>query len=324
MQRSQKPQISQTFGSFVTFVAFATFSSSMYSQITSNKRRTTLLIAIFVVIVLALGWIIGQMTGYGYSGLVFAAIISLIMTLFSYYSGDKVALAVSGAKGPLNQNDNQYLWRLVENLCITNGQPMPKIYIIPDQAINAFATGRDPKHASIAVTKGAVEKLANEELEGVLAHELSHIKNYDIRLMTMVIVLVGTISLLVNGMFRFRFFSRGNNDRDNGLGPILAIVGIVAIIISPFAAELIKLAVSRRREYLADASGALLTRYPDGLANALQKIAAENQPMAKATEATAHLYIANPFSGSRKFMANLFSTHPPIEDRIKKLREMGI
>ncbi|MDP3244131.1 MAG: M48 family metallopeptidase [bacterium] len=296
----------------------------MYNEIASNKRRTVLLIAIFVVIVLALGWVIGQMTGYGYSGLVYAAIISFAMALFSYYSGDKIALAVAGAKGPLQQQENLYLWRIVENLCLANGQPMPKIYTIPDQAINAFATGRDPQHSSIAVTKGAIEKLTNEELEGVLAHELSHIKNYDIRLMMVVIVLVGIISLLANWMFHFRLGGRGSDNRDSGASSLFVIFGIVMILISPIIAELIKLAVSRRREYLADASGVLLTRYPEGLANALQKIAAENQPMAKATEATAHLYIANPFAGSRKLLTNLFSTHPPIQDRIKKLREMGV
>lgn len=299
----------------------------MYNEIAANKRRTVILIAIFVVIVLGLGWLIGQLTGYGYSGLVYAAIISLVMALFSYYSGDKVALMVSGAKGPLAQADNQYLCRLVENLCISNGQPMPKVYLIPDQAINAFATGRDPKHASIAVTQGALEKLKNEELEGVLAHELSHIKNYDIRLLTVVIILVGIIGILADWGFRMQFFGgrrRSNSDNNQGSNAIFAVVGIVLILLAPLIGQLIKLAVSRRREYLADASGALLTRFPDGLASALEKIALENQPLRRASQATAHLYIANPFGGSRKFLTNLFSTHPPIQDRIKKLREMGV
>jgi heat shock protein HtpX len=296
----------------------------MYTQIASNKRRTVALIAIFVAFVLALGWFIGQMTGYGYSGLVWAGIISLAMTLFSYYSGDKVALMVSGAKGPLEKEDSPYLWRMVENLCMTSGQPMPKIYLINEPAINAFATGRDPKHSSVAVTSGAIEKLKNEELEGVLAHELSHIKNYDILLMTVVIVLVGIIAILANWTFRFRVFSQRRNEREDGLGTLLMLVGIIFVLLSPLIAELIKLAVSRRREYLADASGVLLTRYPEGLANALGKIARENQPVARATEATAHLYIANPFGGSRKWLVNLFSTHPPIEERIKKLQSMGI
>lgn len=296
----------------------------MYQQITSNKRKTAFLMAIFIAVVLGLGWLFGQMTGVGgYSGLVIAAFISLFMALFSYYSGDKVALMVSGAKGPIQKEDNPYLWRMVENLCIASGQPMPRLYIIPDKTINAFATGRDPKHSSVAVTSGALEKLKNEELEGVLAHELSHIKNYDIRLMTVVIILVGIIALLSDWMLRIHVFGGAGRDRDKGAHPIFLIIGVILIILAPIIAQLIKFAVSRRREYLADASGALLTRFPDGLASALKKIAAANQPVARATEATAHLYIANPFGGTRKWLSKAFSTHPPIEDRIKKLREMG-
>lgn len=294
----------------------------MYNQITANKQKSVLLIALFVLVVMGLGWFAGEITESGYTMLVYAAALSLVMTLFSYYSGDRVALWTSGAQ-PITKNENTYLYRIVENLCITAGTPTPKIHIINDSAINAFATGRNPQHASIAVTTGALEKLTNEELEGVIAHELSHIKNYDIRVMTIVIVLVGTISLLADLALRMQF--HGGRGRDRNAPPALAIVGLVLMILSPLIAELIKLAVSRKREYLADASGALLTRYPEGLAAALEKIQHHNtQPMARANHATAHLYLANPF-GPRlsKLFGNLFSTHPPLENRIKILRKMG-
>lgn len=295
----------------------------MYSQITSNKRRTIFLIAIFMIVILGLGYLFGYLSGYGWAGLIPAIGISFFMTLISYYSGDKIALAVSGAKGPMRKEDNPYFWRLVENLCIGSGQPMPKLYLIQDQAINAFATGRDPKHASVAVTVGALEKLQNEELEGVLAHELSHIKNYDIRVMTVVVVLVGIIALISNWMLHLHIFGGRRGDRDRGVHPLFLVIGLALMILAPLIAELIKLAVSRRREYLADASGALLTRFPEGLARALEKISAENRPLARANEATAHLYIANPFGGTRKWLTSLFSTHPPIDDRIRMLREMA-
>lgn len=296
----------------------------MYNQITSNKRRTAILIFIFVLFILLLGYFFGRYTDLGYGGLFLAIVISLIMSLVSYYSGDKIALWTAGAV-PIKKTDNPYIYRLVENLCITAGLSLPNIYLINDSAINAFATGRDPNHASLALTTGAIEKLENEELEGVIAHELSHVKNYDIRLMMVVIVLVGTIALITDWFLRMRFFGfRGRDDNDRGsgqLGAILMIVGIVLAILSPLIAQLIQLAISRKREYLADASGALLTRYPEGLANALEKIKNFNQPMRRASTATAHLYIASPFS-AKKSLANLFSTHPPIDDRIKKLREM--
>lgn len=297
----------------------------MYNQIDSNKRRSILLITIFIVLILALGYIYDQVySGGGYGGLVFALAISFGMTLTSYFAGDKIALATSGAK-PIVKEENPYLFNIVENLCITAGLPTPKVYIIEDSAINAFATGRDPQHASVAVTRGALEKLENEELEGVVAHELSHVKNYDIRFMMLVAVLVGTIALLSNWFLRVRMFGGKRTDNDRGgnqLGLILFIVGIILAILSPLIAELIKMAVSRRREYLADASGALLTRYPEGLARALEKIAAESQPMMKASNATAHLFIASPFGSSSKLKV-WFSTHPPVEERIKQLRAMA-
>ncbi|MFA5413158.1 MAG: M48 family metallopeptidase [Patescibacteria group bacterium] len=298
----------------------------MYKQITSNKRKSFLLIAIFVIFVIFLGWIFGQVTNDGYGALVLALAISLVMALLSFYSGDKIALWTAGAKGPIQKNDNPYVYRLVENLCITAGLPMPKVYVIADPAPNAFATGRDPKHASIAITTGLIERLENEELEGVIAHELSHIKNYDIRLMMVVIVLVGVVALLSDWLLRFRFFGGRRDDRDSGgqLGAILLLVGIVLAILSPLLAKLIQLAVSRKREFLADADGALLTRYPEGLAKALEKISAYGEPMIRANDATAHLYISNPFGGKKnKFFHKLFSTHPPTEERIKTLRGMA-
>ncbi len=292
----------------------------MYSQITSNKRKSIFLMVIFVAIVLLLGWVIGEYTNYGYGSLVFAGVISLVMALGSYYGGDKMALSVSGAKGPVKKEDNPYVYRLVENLAITAGVPMPKVYIIADAAPNAFACGRDPQHASIAVTTGIVERLDNEELEGVIAHELSHVKNYDIRLMTVVVVLVGIISIIAQWFFRFRFIGGGNDREDRGAGPVIAIAGILMIIVSPIIAQLIQLAISRKREFLADASGALLTRYPEGLARALEKISSYTAPMKSANSGTAHLYISNPFG---KKVAGFFSTHPPVEERIRALRAMA-
>jgi len=300
----------------------------MYGEISSNKRKSVLLAIIFIALIIFLGWIFDQIYGGGrtYSGLIMAVALSLVMTVISFFSGDKIALSISGAK-EIKHDDNQYLFHIVENLCITSGLPMPKIYLIPDPAINAFATGRDPKHASIAVTTGALQKLTNEELEGVIAHELSHIKNYDIRFMMLVAVMVGAIAIFADFMLRTGGIARGrDNDREGGsqLFAILMIVGIVLAILSPLIAELIKLAISRKREFLADASGALLTRYPDGLANALEKIAVENLPMRKTSTATAHMFIANPFKGGKKKFTALFSTHPPVEERIQKLRTMGV
>lgn len=277
--------------------------------------------AIFVVIVLLLGWIIGKYGGYGYGSLVFAGAISVVMALGSYYGGDKMALSVSGAKGPIKKEDNPYVYRIVENLAITAGVPMPKVYVIADAAPNAFACGRDPAHASIAVTTGIVEQLENEELEGVIAHELSHVKNYDIRLMTVVVVLVGIISILAQWFFRFRFIGGRDNDDNRGAGPVIAIIGLAMIIVSPVIAQLIQLAISRKREFLADASGALLTRYPEGLARALQKISAYTAPMKSANSGTAHLFISNPFG--RRNISALFSTHPPVEERVRALRAMA-
>jgi heat shock protein HtpX len=295
----------------------------MYSQIDSNKRKTALLVTIFLVFIIALGWFLGVYMDYGYGLFVFAVIFSVGTSLVSYYQGDKIALMSTGAK-QITKEENPYVYRMVENLCITAGVPTPKVHIINSPALNAFATGRDPQHASIALTTGIIEALENEELEGVIAHELSHVKNYDIRLMTIVVVLVGMIALISDFFFRARLFGGGRKSDSNSgggqLGAIIMIVGLVLLILSPIIAELIKLAISRKREYLADASGALLTRYPEGLARALEKISASPATLAHASAATAHLFISNPFK--KKRVSGLFSTHPPVEERIKQLRAM--
>ncbi|MFA6028069.1 MAG: M48 family metallopeptidase [Patescibacteria group bacterium] len=296
-----------------------------YNQIASNKRRTIILIALFVIVIIALGYVFSQAMDYGWGGVILATILSVVMSLVSYYSGDKLALLTAGAKGPIKKEENAYAYRLVENLAITAGLPMPKVYIIPDSAINAFATGRDPKHASIAITQGAIANLENEELEGVVAHELAHIKNYDIRLMMIVIICVSITTLLANWFFRFSFFGgrRSSNRNGGGAGIILLLIGIVLAILSPVAAKLIQLAISRKREFMADASGVLLTRYPEGLAKALEKINQQDLPLMRANKATAHLYISNPFAHKKGFFSKMFSTHPPIEERVKALRSIA-
>lgn len=295
----------------------------IYEQISANKRNTWLLISLFSVIIVLLGWAFGVWMGDVYFGVILAFLFSLCMSLFGFFKGDSIALLTSGAKQIEKENAPE-LYRLVENLSIASGLPMPKVYIIEDSAGNAFATGRDPEHASIAITTGLLNMLDKQELEGVIAHELSHIGNYDIRIMTIVVVLVGIILLLSDWMTRSFFFGRGRRDSNNNDAGVFLVVGIVLAILSPIFAELIKLAISRSREYLADASGALLTRYPEGLASALEKIATQDQPLSRANHATAHLYIANPFDPhvTKKF-EQLFSTHPPIEQRIKRLRESG-
>jgi len=294
-----------------------------YDIIAKNKRRSVLLIIFFIIFVLLFGYLIGYFMDLGYRGLSLAFGVAIFMTLLSYFQGDSIALWTAGAY-PIQKKDNPYVYRLVENLCITAGLPMPRIYIINDPAPNAFATGRDPKHASIALTTGLINMLENEELEGVIAHELSHIKNYDSRLMTIVIVLVGTVLLLSNFFFRFRIFGGRRNRSSAQIGAIFMILGLIFLILSPIFAKLIQFAISRKREFLADASGALLTRYPEGLARALEKISNYKNPMQKANSATAHLFFVNPFGiKASKGLSRLFSTHPPIEERIKALRKMA-
>ena len=286
----------------------------MYQQIDSNKRKSILLMLLFIIIISGLVYAWSLYYGTGSYIVVLAFIIASVMSLISFYAGDKVALAQAGAR-QIKREDNKYVWRMAENLSITAGVPMPKVYIINDPSMNAFATGRDPNHSSIALTTGLIENLKNEELEGVIAHELSHVKNYDIRLMMIVIICVGIITLLADWMIRSAIWGgRGRSSKNNG--NVLIIIGLVLAVLSPLFAKLIQLAVSRKREFLADASGAMLTRYPEGLARALEKISAQNQPLRRANKATAHLYISNPLKKTSKF----FSTHPPVDQRIKYLR----
>lgn len=299
-----------------------------YDLISKNKRESWILIFSFLVIITLLGYAF-SMAYNAPEILIFAVLFSTVTSFISYYFSDSITLAMSGAK-EIDRQSAQELFRLVENLTIAAGLPMPKVYIIDDTAPNAFATGRDPEHAVICVTTGILQKLEKSELEGVIAHELSHIGNYDIRVMTLVVVLVGTITLLADWMLRASFFGgrRKNNEGGNQLQAIFAIAGLVLALLSPLIATLIKLAVSRKREYLADASGALLTRYPEGLARALEKISRDEEPLEAANKATAHMYIVNPLKahsgGSAGWFTNLFNTHPPIEDRIKRLREMNL
>lgn len=293
--------------------------SSLYTQQEKNIRRTYILFAAFLILIIGLGWIFSYIFN-NQAILYIAVIFSVFSSILSYWHSDKIALALTGAK-PIKKEDNSYLWNMVENLCITAGLPMPKLYIIPEKQINALATGRNPKNAAIAVTEGALEKLENEELEGVLAHELAHIGNRDILVSTIAVILGGIISILSDFFLRMMFW--GRRDRNNGSGPLL-IIGIILAILAPLGALLMQLAISRRREFLADASGALLTRYPEGLARALEKIKNDSLSMKRASDATAHLWISNPFKGKTFFIHKLFMTHPPIEERIKILREMSV
>ena len=281
-----------------------------------------MLMTVFFVMLIALGWIFSYI--YGAPEILYGvALFSIVMNIIAYWNSASIALAMSGAK-PIARQGNEYVYRMVENLCITAGLPLPKMYIIESPQINAFATGRDPKHAAIAVTRGAIEKLQNEELEGVLAHELSHVGNRDILVATVAVVLAGLIAVLADIILRMNLFR--DNNRERGGNAIVLAIAVIAMVLAPIAAMLIQLAISRKREYLADASGALLTRYPEGLAFALEKIGADQQPMRAAHASTAHLFISNPFKGKEKssWFTKLFMTHPPLEDRIRILRGMDV
>ncbi len=286
----------------------------MYSNIAANKRKTIYIFIVFMIIIGALGYLVASYVGHPIIT-PFILVGSLLYALITYYSGSKMALAVNGAK-EIQKADNPRFYRIVENLAITNGMPMPKVYIMEDPAPNAFATGRDPKHAAVCATTGILEIMTDTELEGVMAHELGHVKNYDIRVSMYAFALVSVVSILADFILHMTLFS----DRDNK-SPYEYIFAIAAIVIAPIAATAIQLAISRRREYLADATGALTTRYPEGLASALEKIGQYGSTLQKSSPSTAHLFFANPLkSGS---FAGLFSTHPPIEDRVRILREMG-
>jgi len=294
---------------------------TIYNQADKNVRLTWVYILGFLVFVIGVGYVFaGAMNNPAI--LVVAVIFSVLMSFASYWWSDKIVLAIAGAKEVTHENAKE-IFHLVENLCITAGLPVPKVYIIKDPSPNAFATGRDPQHAVVCLTTGIIEKLEKTELEGVIAHELSHIGNRDILLSTVIVVLVGFVALMADWFRRWAWWGGGDDDRDRGqLGIILMIAAIVLSILAPLAAMLIQLAISRKREYLADADGTLLTRYPEGLASALEKISADPTPMRSANRATAHLFIANPFKGKK--ISNLFQTHPPIAERVKRLRGMDV
>ena len=296
---------------------------SIYDAAAANRWRTALLVVAFTAIIAVLGYFVGEYfyPGGGLAVLPFALALSLGSAFTSYFAGDRIVLAQSQAR-ELAPNEETELHNVVETLAIGLGIPVPKLYVIEDSAPNAFATGRDPLHASVVVTRGLIDKMDRTELEGVIAHELSHVGNRDIRVMLLVTILVGTVALLADWMWRSMFWGRGRGRDRGGGNAIIAVVAIVLAILTPIIATLIQLAVSRQREYLADASGALLTRYPPGLASALRKIAADREVLEVANKATASLYIANPLKDAPTFLDHLFDTHPPIEERIKRLEAM--
>lgn len=287
----------------------------MYSAIAANKRKTVFIMGLFIVIIAVLGWIFSYV--YGEVSILYAAMIGgVAYALIQYFVGSRLALAVSGAK-EITKADEPRLYRAVENLAITTGMPMPKVYLIDDPAPNAFATGRDPHHAAVAATTGLLAIMDKPELEAVLAHELGHVKNYDIRVMMMVFGLVSAIGFIADMLLRLTWFG----DRDRNVSPIFLVIGLAAAILAPFIAVMVQLAVSRQREYLADGTSALTTRYPEGLVRALKKIHQHGSAMRHQNTATAHFFFANPLKTGG--FSKLFSTHPPIEDRIARLEAMG-
>ena len=301
---------------------------TLYTHAESNTRKTWFYLACFLILIIALGWLISYLLG-SYIILWIAVIYSILISFFSYWYSDKIVLAMSRAK-PIEKKDNPELYRIVENLCITAGLPLPKIYIINESQPNAFATGRDSKHAVIAVTRGLLNRLERAELEGVIAHELAHIGNRDILLSTIIVVLVGVVVIITDLFFRISLyggFSSRRGGRDGGqMRMIMLLIALILAILAPLFATLIRLAISRKREFLADATGALLTRYPEGLARALEKISQDPHPLKVANNSYAHLYFASPFKGkqSKSFLTKLFMTHPPVEGRTRALRGMKI
>lgn len=293
------------------------------SEINSNVTKTYVFMTLFVAFVVVAAYVMGNALGYGNSWMVFAVLFSVISSFASYWWGADIVLAMSGAR-PADRKRDFDFFTVAENLAIAAGIPKPKLYVIEDTAMNAFATGRDPTHAVVCATTGILSRLERRELEGVIAHELSHIKNFDTRLMAVVAVLVGTIAFLADMFMRHLWWGGRRRDDDRGAGQILLVVGIVLAILSPIVATLIQLAISRKREFLADASGAYLTRYPEGLAKALEKLGKDKEVLEAATNATAHLYITNPFKGKSfgAWFSNLFNTHPAIAERVKILRSM--
>lgn len=290
---------------------------NVYEQVSRNKIRSTAIIALFSIFILAVTYLIIYSFNLSSSYLYIALVFSVGSSLGSFFYGDKIVLALNKAR-PATRKEFFDFYTVMENLCLGASMPLPKIYVIDSPAMNAFATGRDPEHAVVCATTGLLNKLNRTELEAVIAHELSHIQNYDIRLMMVVSILIGTLSILINMTTNSFFF--GHNRDDDNKSPIFAIIGIILIIFAPLLAQIIQLAISRRREYLADASGVKLTRQPQGLIDALSKISGDTNPLETASTATASLYISNPFKGNK--VASLFSTHPPIQDRIKALQSM--
>jgi heat shock protein HtpX len=298
---------------------------NLYTHISSNLYKTWLLMSLFFIFIIFLGWLFSSLFNSS-EILIFAIIFSILMSFFSYWYSDKIVLFLSRAK-EIKKEDAPELYKIVENLCLTAGLPLPKIYIINEEQPNAFATGRDKNHAVIAVTSGLLKKLEKVELEGVIAHELSHILNRDILLQTVVVILAGIVAILADTFLRISFFGGLRRRQERSYFDLfILILAIFVALLAPLAATLIRLAISRKREFLADASAVLLTRYPEGLARALEKISADQTPLKVAQNATAHLYIVNPFKGKEKdyWLTKLFMTHPPIEERIRVLRSMNL
>lgn len=300
---------------------------SMFEQIAKNRRNTFILIAAMSALFVAVGYFVGLVFFSNWvGGLLLAVAFAAVMTMFSYFSGDSLILAVSGAR-QIRHEDMPQLFNVVEELAISGGIPMPKVYVIEDEAMNAFATGRDPEHASVAITTGLLQKLNRAELQGVMAHELGHVMNRDILYSMMVGVLAGAIVMLADFALRYMFWfggGRSRSSKDNGQAQaILMIVGLVLAILAPILATLVQLAVSRQREYLADATAVKLTRYPEGLASALEKLTKDTHELRGSNRATAHLYIVNPFPKVRKAARGAWSTHPPLEERIQRIRQLG-
>jgi heat shock protein HtpX len=295
---------------------------NVYEQVDRNKTRSLIIMVLFVVFTTLVVWVFSQAFGYGLGATGLALIVAGLISFSSFWWSDKIILTISGAR-PANKTQDFNFFTVCENLAMASQLPMPKLYVIEDSAPNAFATGRDPEHAVICATTGLLQKLDRTELEGVVAHELSHIGNYDIRLMGIVTVLIGMITLLADWFLHGLRF-RDNDDKGGQLQALMLVLGLILAILSPIIGQLIQLAISRRREFLADASGAMLTRYPEGLAKALEKISQDPEPLEAANKATAHLYIMNPFKGKQAagWLVGLFNTHPPVEERIKALRGM--
>jgi heat shock protein HtpX len=302
----------------------------MYEQISRNKRRTFVVLFAFVLLIAALGYVFNYFLGFGAVGVVIAVVVAISMSFFSYFYSDKVALAASGAH-PADEGTYQRYHNLVEGLCIAAGLPKPRLYIVNDPAPNAFATGRNPEHSAIAVTTGLLERMNRVELEGVIAHELSHIKNYDILVTTISVTAIGAITLLSEIGARSLFWGggrrRSSSNDSSGAGVLLLIAGLALLVLAPLAAQMMHFAISRNREYLADASGIALTRYPPGMISALEKLKADQSVVRNATKATASMWIEQPLEGKEgggheKWLDKAFNTHPPLDDRIARLKEM--